>query len=104
MVNGAVDSGLGARDFCLKGCDPRFQFIVGKRIEVLPGEHHQRIAGIFGQDVVEVHKSGSLTKPMSLSMKRATSAFTVMPDLFRHPPGDRRLASEWTSEQVRADA
>ena len=84
MVNGAVDSGLRAGDFRFEQRDPRLQFVDRKRIEILFGQHNQRIAGILGQDVIQVHGRIVDQGPESVNEARMISLM---------PSCQRKLAS-----------
>ena len=55
MVNRAFDLSARAANLRFEHPDARFQLLDGERVEILLGEHHQRIARRLGQQIVEIH-------------------------------------------------
>ena len=88
MVNGAFDSCPGARDFGFQHGDARLQFFHRKRVQILPGQHHQRVAGIFGQDVIQVHMRIVDQRPESVN-EASTHLFNRHPSESWGPSPDR---------------
>ena len=55
MVNGIINAGSAAGDLALQRRDPRVQLIDGERVEILPKQRRQRIAGRLGKEIFQVH-------------------------------------------------
>ena len=51
----ALDVSFDARDLGLQGLDPLLKLLDRHRVEVLPGELDQRVAGLAREEILEVH-------------------------------------------------
>ena len=55
MALSATHMGFNASDFGFQGLDPRLQLLNRHRVEVLLRELNERVAGLAGKEVFQVH-------------------------------------------------